>query len=164
MKDVKKFTTAGLMKGICAVLLCLLMLAPADFAQAPSRNYRDSTVGFMGVYTVLDCTTPCTTTNTSVTPVDVGVYASGIIIINVTAVSGTSPSLTVNFQVCDGNASAAPANTNCVNHTTGSAITATGLQIIKIDHFPRYITVTSTISGTTPSFTFTVKGYFKPQS
>jgi hypothetical protein len=118
----------------------------------------------MGVYTVLDCTTPCTTTNTSVTPVDVGVYASGIIIINVTAVSGTSPSLTVNFQVCDGNASAAPANTNCVNHTTGSAITATGLQIIKIDHFPRYITVTSTISGTTPSFTFTVKGYFKPQS
>jgi len=160
---VRKKSRFDLLKGLLVCFLALMMALPPVPAAA-QKTYRDSTVGFMNVTKMLDCSTPCTTSNSSVTPIDVGAYTSGIIIINMTAVSGTSPSLTVNFQVCDGNGSSAPANSNCVNHTTGSAITAAGLQIIKVDHFSRYVTVTSTITGTSPSFTGTVTGYFKPTS
>jgi hypothetical protein len=145
------------------MLLVTCMLFPPMPAHA-QKSYRDATGGFLNMTRVLDCSAACTTSNSSVTPIDIGAFTSGVLIINVTAVSGTSPSLTVNFQTCDGTGGSAPANTNCVNHTTGSAITATGLQIIKVDHFSRWVTVTSTISGTTPSFTYTVTGYFKPTS
>lgn len=155
----------GVLKvAIVSLLLALFMLPPVPAQAQAQKAYTDATGGFLNQTVILDCTTPCTATNTSVTPIDVGAYASGIIIVNFTAVSGTTPSATVNFQACDGIAATAPANTNCVNHTTGSAITAAGLQIIKVDHFPRWVTVTITISGTTPSFTGKVTGYFKPTS
>ena len=147
-------------------MLCLLLIAfmvlPPTSAHA-QKSYRDATGGFMNFTQFVNCSA-CTTGSSSIVPADVGSYASGIIVINVTAASGTSPSLTVNFQVCDGNTQSAPANANCVTHTAGTAITATGIQIIKVDHFTRWTTVSYTITGTTPSFNFTVNGYFKPTS
>jgi hypothetical protein len=148
------------------ILLCLLLVACMVLPPVPAqaqKTYRDSTVGFISVPVYINCSA-CTASASNITPIDVGAYASGVIIVNVSAVSGTTPSLTVNFQICDGNASAAPSNANCVTHTAGSAITATGLQVIKVDHFSRWTTLNYTISGTTPSFTFTATGYFKPTS
>jgi hypothetical protein len=49
-------------------------------------------------------------------------------------------------------------------HTASSAITATGVYLVKVDHFARWNTVSYAITGTTPSFTMTVNGYFKPTS
>jgi len=128
------------------------------------KAYKDATGGFMNVTQFVNCGAGCTASASNITPVDVGGYTSGMIAVNVTVVSGTSPSLTVNFQACDGNSGSAPATSNCATHTASTAITATGVYLIKVDHFSRWTTVSYTISGTTPSFTFTATAYFKPTS
>lgn len=163
---MKKNWGVELLKGALAIVLAALMLLPpvSATAQTVQKTYTDATGAFLNETAFVNGTV--TTSSSSVTPVDLGAYASGVIVINVTAASGTSPSLTVNFQTCASTpgAGTAPANANCTTHTAGSAITATGLQIIKVDHFARWNTVNYTISGTTPSFTVTVTGYFKPTS
>jgi hypothetical protein len=154
----------GVVKVLIACMLAAVMLMPATPAQA-QKSYRDATGGFLNETAFVPSAAYTTSSNT-ITPVDLGAYTSGIIVVNVTAVSGTSPSLTVNFRTCASSPGqqTAPANANCVIHTAGSAITATGLQIIKVDHFARWNTLDFSISGTTPSFTFTATGYFKPTS
>jgi hypothetical protein len=87
----------------------------------------------------------------------VGAYDVGNIIVMVTAVSGTSPTLLVNFDVCADNTA-----TNCVLHTASASITATGTYVIKVNQFARYVRLSYTIGGTTPSFTFSAYGAFKP--
>jgi hypothetical protein len=144
---------------VLAAALCVLP------AQA-QKQYRDATSGFMNETTFV-ASAAYTTSSSTITPVDIGSYASGVLMINVTAVAGTStPTLTVNFAACASSAGqqSAPANANCTTHTAGTGITATGVYLIKVDHFPRWNTVNYTISGTTPSFTFSVVGYFKPTS
>ncbi|HZU30796.1 MAG TPA: hypothetical protein VFB79_06750, partial [Candidatus Angelobacter sp.] len=98
---------------------------------------------------------------------DLGAYSAGIIVIQVTAVSGTSPTLTVNFKSCftPPNTSSAPALSTCAVHTASASITATGVYFIKpVTNFARWNTVDYTIGGTSPSFTFSVVGTFKPTS
>jgi hypothetical protein len=156
MKKVLSVKQSPLMRGIAFALVALmLMVATAPPAQA-QKTYRDATSGFLNE-TAFVPSAAYTTSASNITPVDIGGYASGIVVINVTAVSGTSPSLTVNFQTCSSTpgSSTAPANANCVVHTASSAITATGVYLVKVDHFARWNTVSYAITGTTPSFTMT---------
>lgn len=71
-----------------------------------------------------------------------------IVYVDATAVSGTTPSLTVTYQ-------SSPDNVNWYDNTLGTAITTTGKQIIKVPtcagNFGR---LSYAITGTTPSFTF----------
>jgi hypothetical protein len=146
-----------------AILLCVCITLPTP--ALAQKTYRDASSGFLNETTFV-VSAAYTANISTVAPVDIGAYASGVIVLNVTAVSGTSPSMTVNFQTCSSTpgSSTAPANAACTNHTASSAITATGVYIIKVDHFARWNTVAATITGTSPSFTFTAIGYFKPTS
>jgi hypothetical protein len=71
--------------------------------------------------------------------------------LNITAVSGTTPSMTVNVQTSeDGSTWTAVASF--------AAATAVSTQRKVFTGLDRYARVTWTISGTTPSFTFSVSG------
>lgn len=71
-----------------------------------------------------------------------------LIYVDVTAVAGTSPSMTVTYQSSyDG--------TNFYDNTAGAAITAAGRQLIKVPNTSgAYGRISYAISGTSPSFTF----------
>lgn|GEM_PF-3170309 len=162
MKTTNRFQ---FLKVLTCALLAVCMVLPPMPAQA-QKTYRDATGGFLNETTFLP-SAAYTTSNTSITPVDLGAYSSGLIVIQVTAVSGTSPSLTVNFQTCASSPgqTTPPATTACTLHTASSAITTTGVFLIKpLANFARWNTVSTTITGTTPSFTMQILGYFKPTS
>lgn len=77
------------------------------------------------------------------------------ILLNVTAASGTTPSLAVEVQWShDGTvwSSASPQD-------TFTAITATGSVVKNFQVKGRFARLSYTITGTTPSFTFTATGY-----
>ena len=84
--------------------------------------------------------------------VDIGGIPEGqkelLVYIDVTAASGTSPSMTVTYQSSyDG--------TNFYDNTAGVAITAAGRQLIKIPNTTgSYGRLSYALSGTSPSFTF----------
>lgn len=65
----------------------------------------------------------------------------------VTAVSGTTPSMTPKIQGKN-------ASGNYVDLATGTAMTAVGSQSILVEDVPLTYRIAWTISGTTPSFTF----------
>ena len=68
--------------------------------------------------------------------------------IDVTVVTGTTPSMTVTYQ-------SSPDGVNFWDHTAGAAITAVGKQLIKIaSNAGKYGRLAYAITGTTPSFTF----------
>lgn len=68
--------------------------------------------------------------------------------VNVTAASGTSPTLAVSYEISpDG-------GTTWFTHTAGATITAAGNQVIQLTGLGRASRVTATIGGTAPSFTF----------
>ena len=68
--------------------------------------------------------------------------------LDVTAVSGTTPSMTMTYQ-------SSPDGTTFYDNSAGAAITATGRQLIKVSsNSGKYGRLSYTISGTTPSFTF----------
>jgi hypothetical protein len=160
---VKKTNQFQFLKVLCAILLVTCMILPPTSVDAQSnKSYKDATGGFMNETTFLS-SAAYTTSNNTITPIDVGGYDVGVIIINVTAVSGTSPSLTVNFNACDSapGSQTFPANAACGLHTASAAITATGVFFIKVDHLTRYVTVQTVITGTSPSFTMTIRGQFK---
>lgn len=75
-------------------------------------------------------------------------YREISIYIDATAVSGTSPSMTVTYESShDG--------TTWFSNTVGTAITAVGKQIIKVAaNIGKFGRLNYAISGTTPSFTF----------
>lgn len=85
---------------------------------------------------------------------DLGAMPGGFIEMNiyaaVTAVSGTSPSMTVTYQCShDG--------VTWFDHTAGAAITTATNQLIKIPaNSGKYGRISYAISGTSPSFTFSV--------
>lgn len=75
-------------------------------------------------------------------------YGELIVYIDVTAIAGTSPSMTVTYQ-------SSPDGVTFYDNTAGSAITATGRQMIKVPNcIGRYGRLSYAISGTSPSFTF----------
>ena len=70
---------------------------------------------------------------------------------SVTAASGTTPSLTVTLEHSgDG--------TTWVAHSSFAAQTGTGSARKVFSGFDRYVRITWAITGTTPSFTFSVSG------
>lgn len=73
-------------------------------------------------------------------------------VLDITAVSGTTPTLDVKFQTSvDGSV--------WVDIASGafSQKTATGTDKLEISGIARYLRVVATIGGTTPSFTFSLK-------
>lgn len=78
-----------------------------------------------------------------------GEHTELLIYLNVTAVSGTTPSMTVTYQ-------SSHDNTTFFDNTAGTAITVAGKQLIKITSGAgNWGRLSYAISGTTPSFTFT---------
>ncbi len=70
--------------------------------------------------------------------------------LNITAASGTSPSLTVTVEdSADG--------VVWVTHTAFAAKTGVGSDALRLDKLARYVLARCAISGTTPSFTFSVQ-------
>lgn len=136
-----------------ALMLCSVCVQPAA---AQTKTYRDATGGFLNETTFL-ASAARTTSGDSGTVVDLGAYPNGNVFIGVTAASGTTPSMLVTFQSCPDTTPA-----NCIDHTTTSAITTTGNTLMKLNNFGRYVLIKYAITGTTPSFTFSVKGAFKP--
>jgi hypothetical protein len=71
-----------------------------------------------------------------------------LIYIDVTAVSGTSPSMVVTYQ-------SSPDGVTYYDNTAGTAITAVGKQLIKVPNCAgKHGRLSYAISGTSPSFTF----------
>ncbi len=136
---------------LVAVLVIVAMCVMPIGAQ---NTYRDATSGFLKETTFLTSAAR-TTSGNSTTVLDVGPYANGNIWIDVTAASGT-PSMVVDFASCSTTTVA-----DCVAHTSTAAITGTGHTLMKVNNFGRYVLIIYTISGGTPSLTFTVKGTFK---
>lgn len=78
----------------------------------------------------------------------IGTHNEVLIYIDVTAVAGTSPSMTVTYQ-------SSPDGTNYYDNTAGAAITVVGQQLIKIANCAgKHGRLSYAISGTAPSFTF----------
>jgi hypothetical protein len=76
-------------------------------------------------------------------------FREGNVLLDITAVSGTSPSLTATIETsADGS--------NWFAHTAFSAKTAAGKDVLKLANLGSYVRVSYTISGTSPSFTFSV--------
>lgn len=143
--------------GILLFAVLALSAMPA-IAQTQTRNYQDAASGFLNQTTFVPLAAYTASGNAGSTSYDLGVYADGLIHVNVTAIAGTgSPSLTVNFQVCED-----ATTTYCSTLTSSAAITATGNYNFKVDNFGRFVYVTYTITGTSPSFTFQTVGVFKP--
>jgi hypothetical protein len=161
---VKRTNRYEFLKVLSLLLLVFFMVLPPvpTAAQTSGKTYRDATGGFLNETTFL-AAAAYTTSNNAITPIDIGGYDEGVIIINVTAVSGTTPSLTVNFMGCDSapGTQTIPANSACGIHTAGSAITAAGVFFVKVDHTTRFSTIQTVITGTSPSFTMDIRGQFK---
>lgn len=104
-----------------------------------------------GVYTVVPSQTK---TATGTSPALVMGYAPNINLeVNVSAVSGTSPSMTLSLQwsndgVNFGNVDGTP--------DAFAAITAAGTVVKQVSAKGLYMQVVWTISGTNPSFTFSI--------
>lgn len=71
------------------------------------------------------------------------------VLINATAVTGTTPSLTPSLQV-------SPDGVNWFTAVAGSAMTGVGLQRLACQSLCGYARLAYNVSGTTPSFTLTV--------
>jgi len=97
------------------------------------------------------------TSNGSTSAIDVSNYLHFLVLIYVTAVSGTSPSLNVYLNVVD------EANNNqSVPIASVTNITSTGTYYISATNLPaRYINVSWTVGGTSPSFTVTITLHMK---
>lgn len=75
-------------------------------------------------------------------------YAELCIYLMVTAVSGTTPTMTVTYQC-------SPDGVTFCDNTAGAAITAAGNQLIKVPaNIGQFGRLSYVIGGTTPSFTF----------
>jgi len=91
------------------------------------------------------------TSNGNSSNIDIGGYPYVFVFIYVSAVSGTSPSLNVYLNAVDevSNASVSIASVTNITATGTYYISASGLAV-------RYVNVSWTVSGTSPSFTTTI--------
>ena len=76
-------------------------------------------------------------------------FREGNVLLDITAVSGTTPSLTVTVETSADGLSWFP-------HTAFAAKTAVGKDVLKLSNLGSFARVSYAISGTTPSFTFSV--------
>jgi hypothetical protein len=98
-----------------------------------------------------------TATNNGTAYTGVGNRREMIVFLNVTAVSGTTPSMTVKMQTSD------DGGTTWYDIPGGAftAATAATTQLLSFTAFGDTVRCVSTISGTTPSFTYAVKAVCK---
>lgn len=90
----------------------------------------------------------------SVNSIYSGENSEAIVYLDITDVSGTTPTLDVVIEdSIDG--------TNWDNIETFTQASTTGRQIKRIGNFSRYMRINFTIGGESPDFTFSVKAYFK---
>jgi hypothetical protein len=85
--------------------------------------------------------------------IEVGRFVELIALLNITAVSGTSPTLDIKAQASDD-------GSDWYDFNPASAFTqktATGKDMLKLTNFGRFIRFIHTIAGTSPSFTFELK-------
>jgi hypothetical protein len=88
-------------------------------------------------------------TTTGVATLELNEFSEGYVALDVTAVSGTTPSMSVKVQVSDDNV------TWYDEGTSFAAVTAISRPAVaKFTNFGRYVRLSYTITGTTPSFTF----------
>ncbi|MEW6095740.1 MAG: hypothetical protein AB1567_04330 [bacterium] len=81
-------------------------------------------------------------------------YIEAQIFLNITAVSGTYPTLDVTIKY-------SPDNENWYTHTSFSQKTTTGKDSLRLTGIGSYLKIEYTIGGMTPSFTFSVDIIFK---
>ena len=88
---------------------------------------------------------------------DVSQYTQALVTLDVTAVSGTTPTMTVKIQTSD------DGGTTWYDLPNASFTQATGAttQAIQITNFGDMLRAAYTVGGTTPSFTFSVKAILK---
>lgn len=88
---------------------------------------------------------------------DVGLFRELVVFLNVTAGSGTTPTLNVKIQTSD------DGGTTWYDVPSGAFTQATGVttQILSFTTFGDTVRCVSTIAGTTPSFTYAVKAVAK---
>lgn len=87
----------------------------------------------------------------------VGPYQNALVTLNCTASSGSSPTLNVKVQISDDGGT----TWYDLSGSSFTQLTGTGSQAIQITNFGDTIRAVWTITGSTPSFTFAVKGVFK---
>lgn len=81
-------------------------------------------------------------------------HTEAVLFVDVTAVSGTTPSLTINVETSwDG--------VNWWPHTALTAITAAGKARQTLQFLGTYLRLNNTITGTTPSFTYSAVMHYK---
>ena len=102
--------------------------------------------------TVVPVGTIATATNTPTKIVNAGGYGTAVAYLTVSAASGTTPSMTVKFQD-------SADQTNWVDVPSGafSAVTTTGTSRLVLSNVGPYLRIVETITGTSPSFTHSVK-------
>lgn len=84
--------------------------------------------------------------------INAGDCKEGLLAINISAVSGTSPSCQFSLQVNDG-----LGNWYNIPNVTIAAQTAVGQVIVPVTNFHDQIRLSYTLTGTTPSFTFSAQ-------
>lgn len=113
---------------------------------------------------LLTSSTKTITGNTNTTPLQVGDFKEAVVALNVTAASGTTPTLDVKIQTSDDGGSTWY-DLVYPNTTTPVAFAqATGVskKLISLSGaFGDYLSIVYTIGGTSPSFTFAVKVVLK---
>lgn len=102
--------------------------------------------------TIVPAGTVATATNTPAVTVNAGNYGNAVGYLTVSAASGTTPSMTVKFQD-------SPDKVNWTDVPSGAftAVTTTGSSRVALSNIGPYLQVVETITGTTPSFTHSVK-------
>src|SRR4029077_12023192 len=131
--------TTSLVHRLIASAMMLAVFAATTptpaLAQTATKSYNDPTRGF-GVDTTFLASGAQTATGNTGTAQDVGTFANGNILVDVTAVTGTTPTLTVIFQSCSD-----AAGTKCAIHTASVSITAVGTYLIKVNNFGHYANI-----------------------
>jgi hypothetical protein len=91
--------------------------------------------------------------------IDVGERSSACLELNVTAASGTSPTMTVAIETSkDGSGTGLGAWRSVASFAAATGVTSERKSFAGLD---RYVRATATIGGTTPSFTYSVSGDLK---
>lgn len=98
---------------------------------------------------VLQSGASAVTANGQSSGVDVSRFTEGLLLINTTAVSGTTPSLTLSVETLD------PVTNTWFTHPVSiSAINSVSKTVVQLTNFGHQIRLKWTVGGTNPSFTF----------
>jgi hypothetical protein len=144
-----------------AIVVSLAFAVPAD-AQYYDASGNLRTVRATATRSTIQAS-GAQTVGASSAAISVGTFREFLVLVNVTTVSGTTPSLAFFVDT------SSDGGTTWMQIASGSAITATGFQLIPLGAgssatpvlFGDTIRLRWTISGTTPSFTFSAVGIGK---